>query len=246
VFIVGDIPEALEAEDGVAQTDVERIIALDRCEREEFIQGFHDQQVKRTKLSTLRMEYERGMKRTSIHRLRQRQVVEVDADMLLKQNDAEVAWGARDHFLDYYLLVPGRKGMHAILPNSRGDPSYMFKLDLHRRRKRWQARHADLEFDPRGRMLFIGAHGREEVWLAMVPRSFTREDAMDIEDNEDPQESIGCLEGADTTMSEEQYCQIVVFLANQLKAQGYRDIYLREDFPSTLSALEIRNTTNLL
>lgn len=183
LFIVGDIPEALQTDDGVPQEEVEEIIAMDRTQHPQFVQGFHDQMVKKVKLTALRADYEKGRKRTAIQRLQKRHVVELDEELLYRKNDPRLAWGAREHFLDYYLLIPERKGLHVILPTSRGDPSYVFKLDLQQRGKTWQARYADLEFDPTGRMLYLGNYGQEEIWLAMVPRGFTREEVF--EEDED-------------------------------------------------------------
>lgn len=234
-------------DDGVPQEEVEQIIALDHVNSSEFIQGFHDERAKTIKLSTLRSDFEKKRTRTSTQRLQQRHTVEVDEEFLYVKDNPRLAWGAKEHFLDYYLLVPASKGLHVLLPTSRGDPSYVFKLDLNKRTKRWQARYSDLEFDPTGRMLYIGSYHQEEVWLAMVPRSFTDEETLeDGHDLDHIRSQISQLESRDTTLSEENYCQVVTFLAHQLKSQGYRDIYLRDDFPSPLSFATVFTTTNIL
>lgn len=250
LFQVGDIPEALQTDDGVQQEEVEEIIALgDRRINSQFVQGFHNQLPRKVKLTTLRSEYEKAKKRTGVQRLKSRHVVEIDEELKYRQNDPGLAWAARDHFLDYYLLVPERKGLHVILPTSRGDPSYVFKLDLQQRQKQWQVRYADLEFDPTGRMLYIGTYGQEAIWLAMVPRAFTNEEVFEEdEDMADLRANINQLEmtNATTTMKDQHYSQMVLFLAYQLKRQGYRDIYLRENFPEDLSAWNLPNITNIM
>ncbi|KAG6369887.1 hypothetical protein JVT61DRAFT_13351 [Boletus reticuloceps] len=124
--------------------------------------------------------------------------------------------------------------------------AYVFKLDLNKRQKQWQARHADLEFDPMGRMLFIGTYGQEEIWLAMVPRWFNEDDLLD-DGNPPVDMAHPDRTGPNaTTITEQQYCQVVVFFATQLKHLGFRDIILRDDFPSPLGISNIRDSTNIL
>lgn len=250
LFLVGDIPETLQTEDGVSQEEVEEIIAMERTLHPQMVQGFHDQIPKRIKLSVLRTDYEKGRSRTAVQRLKKRHVVEIDEEVRYRKNDPRLAWGAREHFLDYYLLVPERKGLDVIRPTSRGDPSYVFKLDLHQRQKRWQARYADLEFDPTGRLLYIGTYGQEEIWLAMVPRAFTNDDAFEEEEEvaDLRARNINRLENTNTLtcMQDVHYSQVVLFLAHQLKRQGYRDIYLREDFPEDLTPSNLKNVTNIM
>ena len=226
---------------------MEQIIALARTERTEYVQGFHDQNVKQVKLSTLRTDFEKERTRTAIQRLRSRHTVSVDEELLHKKNDGGLAWSAREHFLDYYLLIPARRGLDVLLPMSQGDPSYVFKLDLHKRHKQWQARYGDLEFDPTGRMLYIGTYGQEEVWLAMVPRMFLDEEMIEEEGElAGARRVIERLEGSTTSMSEGNYSLMVMYLAYQLKRQGYRDIYPREDYSENLSVARVRQVTNLL
>ena len=211
------------------------------------IQGFHEQVPTQVKLTTLRRDFEKGHKRTSIQRLRTRQIVQIDDELVYDKNDSGLAWSAREHYLDYYLLVPARRGLQVILPTSQGDPSYVFKLDLNKQQKQWKARHADLEFDPTGRMLYIGTYAQEEVWLAMVPQAFVDEEAM--EDNGEILErhdAMQRLEGSNTTLSDKNYTLMVVYLAHHLKRQGYRDIYLREDFPIGITPSTIHTVTNLM
>lgn len=249
VFLVGDIPEAFQTDDGVTQESIEEIIALERTLDSQFIQGFHDQRPKKVKLSVMRSEYSKGKSRTAIQRLRSRHAVDIDEELKYQKNDPRLAWGAREHYLDYYLLVPESKGLHVVLPTARGDPSYVFKLDVQHRYKTWQARYADLEFNPTGRMLYIGMYGQEEIWLAMVSRSFTNEEVFeDDADMEDLRASINCLEMTNTTtqMKDEHYSKMMLFLAYQLKRQGYRDIYLRENYPEDLSPSNLKNLTNLM
>lgn len=118
-----------------------------------------------------------------IQRLHRRLMIEMDDVLLYEKDNASLAWGVHEYYLDYYLLVLGHRGLHAILPMSRGDSRYVFKLDLHRRQKQWQARYANLEFNPTGRVLYIGTYTQEEVWLVMVPQILTEDDGIEDEGN---------------------------------------------------------------
>ena len=66
----------------------------------------------------LRGDYEKGRSRTAIQRLHKRHMVVVDNELVYEKDDRGLAWGARDHFLDYYLLIPASCGLQAILPTS--------------------------------------------------------------------------------------------------------------------------------
>ena len=101
----------LESKDGVNHAEVEQVIALDRRSGPELIQGFHEQVPTQVKLTTLRCNFEKGRKRTSIQRLRTRQIVQIDNELVYDKNDSGLAWSAREHYLDYYLLVPDRKSV---------------------------------------------------------------------------------------------------------------------------------------
>ena len=48
------------------------------------------------------------------------------------------------------------------------------------------------------------------------------------------------------TLSDENYAIIVVFLTHHLKWQGYRDIYLQEDFLSGITPATLHTATNLM
>ena len=246
-FTVGDIPATLESEDGVNHAEVEQVIALDWRSGPELIQGFHEQVSTQVKLTTLRRDFKKGHKRTSIQRLWTRQIVQIDNELVYDKNDSGLAWSAHKHYLDYYLLVPARRGLQEILPTSQGDPSYVFKLDLNKRQKQWKARHVDLEFDPTKHMLYIGMYAQEEVWLAMDPQAFVDEEAM--EDNGEILERhhmMQWLEGSNMTLSDVKYTLMVVYLAHHLKRQGYRDIYLREYFPIGITPSTTHTVTNLM
>lgn len=244
--MVGDIPLDLQADDGIGQDEVEQMIALDQVGGTTLIAGFEGARPQKVKLSTLQEDFMADKRRTAIQRMQKRQRVEIDGEFLFEKNDPMLAWGAREHFLDYYLLVPGKRGLHAVLPTARGDVSYTFNLDVHRREKQWRARYGDLGFNPTKRMLYIGKYHQEEIWLAMVPRSFVGDDLLDDAEMGANGNGANALEESkDTSLSEEEYCQMIAYLAYHLKKQTFRDIYLLDDFPD-LTIESVRESTNLM
>lgn len=238
-YNVGDVPEDLEAEDGVPQEEVNNVIAHKRTERGTLIDEFYGNPPTPLKLSMLQNQYEQGKEHLAMLRLKRRHKVEVDGTFLHNIEDPDLAWGATDHYLDFILLVSSKQGLHALLPRSVSDHSYTFVLDVHQPHRLWRVRHAELGFNPTGRMLYLGTYFQEEIWLAMVPRSFTDEDS-----NEDPDMTPLC--GRTTSLSERHYCMLIAFLATQLQLDGFKDIVVRDRYPRPLTTVMLKTVTNLL
>jgi len=74
--------------------------------------------------------------------------------------------------IDYHLTVANCVGFSPLLPNTRSDHTYEFKMDLKKQIRDFKGKHAMLGFDPAGRMLFIGTRDNENVFLAMAPNEF--------------------------------------------------------------------------
>ena len=204
-------------------------------------------QTEGVKLSTLKKEYELNHVRTAMHRMRKRSKVHIDEEFVHQVNDANLAWGATEHFLDYYLLVSAKKGLHAILPKGTRDVSYSFSLDLNHSKRTWKARYAELGFDPAGRMLWIGRYHQEDVWLAMVPRCFTNEDVLaEADEMTDDARNMVHLDCKRTTMSEGHACMMVSMIATFLAQLGFHDIYIRDKTPEDLTIDGMKRVTNLL
>lgn len=96
-------------------------------------------------------------------------------------------------------------------------------------------------------MLFIGQYNQEQVWLAMVPQSFTYEDLdEDAECLLDEESNMVKLGAKTSSLTEAHYCMIVLFLAKSLHKIGYTDIVLHDDYRVNLSVDCLRQKTNLL
>ena len=135
-----------------------------------------------------------------------------------------------------------------MIPKNTTDPSYSFELDLNQRHRLWSAKRACLGFSPEGRMLYMGKYNQEQIFLAMVPRSFTHEDDDDPNEDriEDEDANMVRLDAKTSAMTEAHYCMVVAFLARQLQRNRYKDTVLREDYPHTLTVEYLRRQTELL
>ncbi|KAI6038200.1 hypothetical protein EDC04DRAFT_2896706 [Pisolithus marmoratus] len=235
-YLVGDIPDALGADDGTTQEDLRWAISYEHIETTTMVQNFHKSLKHEVALSKLRTIFETGASQKAISRLMRRQSIKVDDMFLHDHDDANLAWRAMDHHLDLVILVTEAVGLHAILPTVDSDPTYTFKLDLHHPQRQWRAKHVDLGFDPSGRMMYLGTHYQEEVWMAMVPRSFVAVRQWGIDNRRD---NMAHIEAVTTAVTPNQFCMMVSFLAKQLQSIGFKDIYMREEYPRILSQAHI-------
>lgn len=237
-YNIREVPEELRAEDGVPQETIEDVVAHKKTEMVHLIEEFYKKPVTRVKLSVLQKDYEGNKERVALQRLRERYEVAIDKTYLHNVVDPNLAWGTRDHYLDFLVLVSGSIGLHVALPK---DPvsNYAFMLDLHQRDRLWGVHDADLGFDPTGRMLYIGTYLEDEIWLAMVPRSFT-------DRSSDEEADMTSLGGTTKSLSERHYCMVISFLAMQLQRGGFSDIYVRDPYHPALTIEGLEMVTNLL
>ena len=98
----------------------------------------------------------------------------VDSGMIQPGTSDLYDWEINGHYIDFSLRVPSRLGFDAILPARSGGVSFDWKLeiDLKQSIREFYNIKGDLGFDPCGRMLFIGKHGHELVFMAMAPTEF--------------------------------------------------------------------------
>ncbi|KAI5999940.1 hypothetical protein EDD15DRAFT_2362477 [Pisolithus albus] len=236
MYLVGEIPEELHADDGAAADELQRIIAHEHSDMAKMIKGFTRTERHAVKLSTLQKEYEKNQQKRALMRLMRRQRVEIDDRYLHDVSNADLAWAANEHFIDMMVIVTDKPGLHALLPQNDTDPSYVFKLDLHQRHRTWKAKHVDLGFDPAGRMLYIGTYNQEEIWLAMVPTAFIRAERTAAAKH---------IDAPNSALTQRHFCMITTFLAHQLHEGGYKDIQIRTAYPLELTQADMRQHTNI-
>jgi hypothetical protein len=138
----------------------------------------HEQIVK---LSVLRRLYEEGRGSKAFCLLKNKCRLEVDADICGPADSSRFTYSMQAHYIDFSLRVPDRVGFDAILtpPSLNINTTWCFNLNLLGSICPFLNNRGDLGFDPAGRMLWIGTHDHDNIFLAMAPRSF-------IEGDDDP------------------------------------------------------------
>jgi hypothetical protein len=238
-FQLDDIPPSLETDgDGIEQDDVLRGIFSCQQNASGVARTFERERVFSVKLSTFKGVYERKDTYQAINIMRRRVQVNLDDNLsVMDSRDPSLLWHCNNHFLDYLLLVSNKVGLHAILPRVQNDTGYNFRLQLDQPYRAFQTKHAQLGFDPKGRMLFIGFLGIENVWLALAPRQALRNDSLDV--------APGTCTGP-TQLSSKHYRIIVAWLAHVLDDRGIQDVYLRKEYPDISSTAALNEETNIL
>jgi len=113
-YEVGEIPEALRADDGLSQVFVQQAINFDRIPSDVLEENFLKSLCQSVPLSTLRREYQKDLKRVAMKRLASRHRVTIDEVFLHQSNDPMLAWSARHHYLDFFMLVSGMFGIVSL------------------------------------------------------------------------------------------------------------------------------------
>jgi hypothetical protein len=237
IFDLEVIPEALQTEDSIQQEDV--LSEIFKARQYQTGQGrtFEKEQVFNVKISTLRRSYEKKDSHYAINLMRRRVRVELDARSTADSRDDDLMWHCTNFFLDYLMLVSADIGLHAILPNVQSDPGYNFRLQLNQPYRTFSAKFAKLGFDPKGRMLFIGFQGIDNVWLAMAPRRALRPDGEDI--------PVGTCTGP-TMMATEHYLAMLAWLSHTLQETAISDVFLSVPYPDISSTFKFKIDSNIL
>ena len=229
---ISHIPLAMASDDGVEQEQVLRAIELSQSIQHGLERQFERQKIHSLPLATLKTWFDRGESLRVIQNLTQRCRLNIRRS-IKNYDDPNLSWFCNHHFIDYILLVSARMGLHAIIPNTRHQPDYSFKLRLDQPFRTFHAKFAQLGFDPTRRMLYIGTVGNDQVWLAMAPNALN-----DVHDDI-------AMSGTTTSLETHHYLAIVAWLAFVMSQRGIRNIYSMDDYP-VLTKDHLHHVTNLL
>jgi hypothetical protein len=130
------------------------------------------------KLSLLQRLYEEGSGAKALRLLKMKNRLDVDTKFYKPGNSSLFTYRMEGHHIDFSLKVPDRMGFDVILPPpSIGvNTTWCFNLNLLGSVRPFLNHRGDLGFDPTGRMLFIGTHNHDNIFLAMAPRTFVEGD----------------------------------------------------------------------
>jgi hypothetical protein len=151
--------------------------------------------------------YEKKQAHSAIGFLNQRLKIKVDSNLRCLLEEDNLLWDVKVNRLDYILTVADKIGLWPILPRSTTDHTYTFNLDLSKPFKDFKAKYARLGFDPKGSMLYIGTSRNDDVWLGLVPHTFSQGVGRDL--------PTGYVTG-DTRLCTSHYRMVVMFLATAM------------------------------
>jgi hypothetical protein len=166
---VADVPPSLVAEDGLDQTFLLSVIDRSNAIHPGIQRHFEKERVHSMPLSSLRKTFLRQDEWRAVNTLTRRARIVLESSDIVDPYDPNLIFYCEDHYLDYLLVVGGRLGLHAIIPNVDSDMNYCFRFSLQEQNKMFRPKFARLGFDPTNRMLFIGYLKEENVWLVMAP-----------------------------------------------------------------------------
>jgi len=199
-----EIPSSFQVDDHVSQDELLQAIFQPTIIPENERDPYEKLTPSLIRLSRLKDTYEKKQGHTAIRFLNQRLKIKVDSDLRCLLEDDNLLWGVKVNRLDYILTVADKPGLWPILPNSSSNHTYAFNLDLSKPYRDFKAKYARLGFDPKGSMLLIGTCRNDDVWLALVPHTFTQGISRDL--------PPGYVTG-DTRLSTPHYRILVMFLA---------------------------------
>lgn len=229
---ITDVSPLLATSDPVAQSEVVRGLMLE----DERVQlgpdlEFRKQTVRNVYVSTLRRNFENKDKKAAMKLLLGRIKLLFPEGDIWDPNDPDVSFSPNKHFLDFLLAVPKSIGLHAIIPNTNVDHNYTFDFTINQRGKAWKAKHAELGFRPKGRMLHIGKAQGQNVWLAFAPLEFWDLDSLNADYDEDSFEKDGL-------MPEDRYRKVVYLMAHLFSIAGIAGVHNMETYPGNLTSKE--------
>jgi hypothetical protein len=198
---------------------------------------FETENISPVKLSHLKKLYDLGRRDDAINLLRRRTTIKLDDNSIIQNNHHKLMWECRRFFLDYLLLVPNRLGLDTIIPNEENDLGYTFQMQLSDHHREFSYRYAQIGFDPKARMLFIGFQERDKVWLAMAPREALEHNA--------PHVAAGTCSGS-TRMHKHHIRALIMWIAGICTSLDM-NVWIREPYPDiTLPDFKFETYTNLL
>ena len=199
-----DIPSSFQVDDHLSQDELLQAIFQPSIIPERERDSYEKLTPNSIHLSRLKDTYEKKQAYSAIQSLHQRLKIKVDSNLRCLLEDDNLLWDVKVNRLDYILTVADKIGLWPILPRSTSDHTYTFNLDLSKPYRNFKAKYARLGFDPKASILFIGTCRNDDVWLALVPHTFSQGVGCDL--------PPGYVTG-DTRLSTSHYRMVVMFLA---------------------------------
>lgn len=201
------IPSSFQVDDHVSQDELLQAIFQPSIIPEHERDLYEKLPPHTVRLSWLKDTYEKKRTQLAIESLEKRLKIKVDSALQCVLEDDNLLWDVNVNRLDYIVTVADKIGLWPILPRVTSDHTYTFNLDLSKPYKDFKAKYARLGFDPKGSMLFIGTCRNDDIWLALVPHTFSQGVGRNL--------AAGFITG-DPRLSTSHYRMAVMFFAAAL------------------------------
>ncbi|KAG0698953.1 hypothetical protein DFH29DRAFT_1002413 [Suillus ampliporus] len=241
-FDLADVPSSVEAEDALPQCDVFESLFVRQDGPQPATRTWEQTKVQSVSLSTLARTFKKDDKATAINLLHRRSVLRLDDDLYYDNDNEMLAWDGSQHFLDFFLVVGGSVGLHALLPNKLVDHTFSIALNLCLPTRLFRPKFGKLGFDPTGCMMALGKGPSSELWLAFCPR----ENLEDLDCANDVP-LLSERKHGDTRLSASHFRMVVMFLAHALSKNPSLPIYVMHPYGTDddLSEWRIKDVSNI-
>jgi hypothetical protein len=209
------VPFGLQSDDGVGQDELSLALMQSTDAPTDERDDYQKKKVFKVPLSRYKMEYDRQNERNALHLLQSRCSVVIDDEFKVSTDDDLLSFDSSKHFLDYFLVSSEQLGLWAAIPNVEYNHNFFVEFNLGRPYRDFKCKYAKLNYDPKGRFLWVGRVRDEDLYIAMCPRVVSEGEVDPIA----PGHSTG-----DTRLKTKHYRMLVMFLAqafSRLPSKSY-------------------------
>ncbi|KAG2053958.1 hypothetical protein BDR06DRAFT_1008149 [Suillus hirtellus] len=242
LFDLADVPSFMEAEDGLPQSEIFESLFLHQHGPAPAGRTWEQTRVQSVSLSTFSWTFKKQDRATAIKLLHCRLVLHLDDDLSYQSDDDMLTWDSTKHFLDFFLVVRGSMGLHALLPNKVIDHTFSMALNLCLPTCLFWPKFSQLGFDPTSYMMAIGMGPSSELWLAFAPH----ENLEDLDIANDVPLLSERVHG-DMRLSLSHFRMTVMFLAHTLSKNPSLFTYVMHPYGTDddLSTWRIKDISNI-
>ncbi|KAG2133428.1 hypothetical protein BD769DRAFT_1665695 [Suillus cothurnatus] len=166
----------------------------------------------------------------------------IDDDHIVPMDEPNVVPCVGPHYIDHTLYVGSRQGLDAGLPKILADHNWQVILDLANVHRLWpDSNVAGLPFNPMGHMVYIGTRLQEQLWVALVPRTFFEPNHLDNARATHP-----TLNEPTTALSQLHSLMFIMFIAYALGRMHLQDIHCSVQYPVPLTRATVKRSTDIL
>jgi hypothetical protein len=242
-FDVSELPQQLAAGDGHHQDEVHVALYQHQVEaNRDYMTKFNTTHPRSVTLSKLRTMYHNQDSLGAMKLLSGRHRLIIDDDHIVPMDGPNVVPRVGPHYIDHTLYVGSRQGLDAGLPKILADHNWQVILDLANVHRLWpDSNVAGLPFNPMGRMVYIGTRLQEQLWVALVPRTFFEPNHLDNARATHP-----TLNEPTTALSQPHSLMFIMFIAYALGRMRLQDIHCSVQYPVPLTRAAVKRSTDIL